>query len=94
MGVFNVFVYFSIWTPITWMFTFMIFFYFLPVRKAFLVPYILAFSLLNVAVGQVMTQFGLFEVIGIQKYLAPVVFVVWYSVSAWAYLRIGQIALR
>jgi len=72
----------------------MIFFYFLPVRKAFLVPYILAFSLLNVAVGQVMTQFGLFEVIGIQKYLAPVVFVVWYSVSAWAYLRIGQIALR
>ncbi|MEJ6950353.1 hypothetical protein [Natronospora cellulosivora (SeqCode)] len=94
MGVFNVFDYFSIWTPLTWMFVFMIFFYFLPVRKSFLIPYIIAFSVLNIATGRVMSQLGLFELIGIQKYLSPFVFLLWYSISAWAYLHIEKISLQ
>ena len=83
---------FSLWTPITWAFVFMLFFYFLPVRKVFLVPYILIFSLLSYSVGLVMQNFGLFEYIGIQKYLAPFTFLIWYSVSAWVFLRNEYVA--
>ncbi|AET67232.1 hypothetical protein Desor_1585 [Desulfosporosinus orientis DSM 765] len=87
MGPFNIMNIFSLWTPITWAFAYMIFFYFLPVRKAFLVPYVLIFSLLNYSVGLVMQNFGLFEYIGIYKYFAPLTFLIWYSVSALVYLR-------
>ncbi|KUO53558.1 MAG: hypothetical protein APF76_12175 [Desulfitibacter sp. BRH_c19] len=53
MGVFSAFDYFSICTPLTWMLAFMIFFYFLPVRKVFLLPYIIGFSLLSFTIGHV-----------------------------------------
>jgi len=94
MGVFNVLGLFSIWTPITWMFAFMLFFYFLPVRKAFLVPYILAFAGINYAIGLVMEQFGLFEFIGNYRYFAPITFITWYVVSTWVYMRNGDIKLK
>lgn len=45
MGVFNIFGITSFWTPIAWMFTFMLFFYFLPVHKVFLAIYILGFAI-------------------------------------------------
>lgn len=92
MGPFNIMNIFSFWTPITWAFIFMLFFYFLPVRKVFLIPYILIFSLLNYSVGLVMQNIGLFEYIGIQKYLAPFTFVIWYSVSAWVFLKNEHVA--
>lgn len=93
MGPFNVFNIFSLWTPITWTFIFMIFFYFLPVRKGFLIPYILIFSALNYSVGFIMGNFGLFEYIGIYKYLTPITFIMWYSISAWLFFKYEKIEL-
>lgn len=90
MGPFNIMNIFSLWTPVTWAFAYTIFFYFLPVRKVFLVPYVLIFSFLNFSVGLVMQNFGMFEYIGIQKYLAPFTFLIWYSISAWVYQRNEQ----
>ncbi|SHI21438.1 hypothetical protein [Desulfosporosinus lacus] len=85
MGVTNIFGIFSFWTPITWAFAYMLYFYFLPVRKYFLVPYIILFATLNYSVGIVMSQSGLLEVIGIFKYIQPLVFLVWSSISAWIF---------
>ncbi|MDD2234927.1 MAG: hypothetical protein PHZ11_00670 [Desulfitobacteriaceae bacterium] len=93
MGPFSVFDIFSLWTPITWAFIFMIYFYFLPVRKGFLIAYILIFSALNYAVGFVMENFGLFEHIGIYKYLSPITFIIWYSISAWIFIKYEKIEL-
>lgn len=94
MGPFGIFGVFTFWTPIAWMFTFMLFFYFLPVRTAFLIPYIIGFSLFGYMVGLVLTALGLFEYIGIYKYYAPVVFIAWFSLAAYAYIKIGNIKLR
>ncbi|KAF1084791.1 hypothetical protein SPSYN_01961 [Sporotomaculum syntrophicum] len=94
LGPFSIYGLFSFWTPVSWMFAFMIFFYFLPVRKVFLIPYIIGFSLFGYMVGIVLNGLGLFEYIGIQKYLAPIVFFVWFSISAYVYFRIGNIKLR
>ncbi|EHQ88325.1 hypothetical protein [Desulfosporosinus youngiae] len=85
MGVTSIFGLFSFWTPISWTFYFMIFFYFLPVKKSFLVPYLLAFVALNYSVGTVMSQSGLYEVIGIYKYVQPFIYLAWCSISAWAF---------
>jgi hypothetical protein len=51
MGVTSILGIFSFWTPITWAFAFMIFFYFLPYRKSFLIPYLIIFAALNYSVG-------------------------------------------
>jgi hypothetical protein len=91
MGEFNVLGIYSIWTPMTCMFIMMLFLYFLPIRRLFLVPYVIAWVGLNWAVGFVMQQFGLFEYIGIYKYFAPLTFLLWYSGSAWIYLRAGDV---
>lgn len=87
LGATSLFGIFSFWTPIAWTFYFMLFFYFLPVRKVFLVFYVLVFVLLNYAVGTVMSQSGLYEVIGIYKYIQPFIYLVWCSISAWAFLK-------
>lgn len=87
---FGIFGLFSIWTPITWTFAFMLFFYFLPVRKRFLVFYIIAWAGLNYTVGIVLENLGLFHYYGIQNYLAPVIFLVWYSVSASVFRKYEQ----
>lgn len=85
MGVTSLFGIFSFWTPITWTFYFMIFFYFLPVRRYYLVPYIIIFAALNYAVGIVMSQSGLYELVGRYKYIQPFVFLSWCSISAWVF---------
>lgn len=87
LGATSLFGIFSFWTPIAWTFYFMLFFYFLPVRKVFLVFYVLVFVLLNYAVGTVMSQSGLYEVIGIYKYIQPFIYLVWCAISAWAFLK-------
>lgn len=87
LGATSLFGVFSFWTPIAWTFYFMLFFYFLPVRKVFLGFYVLVFVLLNYGVGTVMSQSGLYEVIGIYKYIQPFIYLVWCSISAWAFLK-------
>lgn len=92
-GAFDVLGIFSIWTPITWTYTFAIFFYLLPVRKLFVIPYLVGFAGLTYAMGLTFENFGLFEYIGFHRYTAPLVFMLWYGVSAWAYYRLERIPL-
>ncbi|ATW26155.1 hypothetical protein [Candidatus Formimonas warabiya] len=94
MGVFNIFGIVSFWTPIAWMFAFMLFFYFLPVRRIFLYPYIIGFSFFGYMVGIVLKQLGLFEYIGSYIYFAPLTFIVWFSIAAWIYLKDSSISLH
>jgi hypothetical protein len=94
MGPFNVFNLFSFWTPLAWMFTLMVFLYCLPARRLFLFLYIPSFGLFGYMVGIVLQNFGLFEYLGIYKYIAPVVFTGWFAVAAWAYIKTEKITLR
>ena len=94
MGPFSIYGFITFWTPIAWMFTFMIFFYFLPVRIVFIIPYIVGFALFGYMVGLVLSGLGLFEYIGSFKYYAPITFVIWFSIAAYTYFRIGNIKLR
>ena len=87
MGATSIFGIFSFWTPITWTFYFMIYFYLLPVRKAFLVPYVLISVALNYSVGLVMSQSALYEVIGVYKYIQPFVYLMWSVITSWVFLK-------
>ncbi|MHB1419217.1 MAG: hypothetical protein ACYCX4_06435 [Bacillota bacterium] len=90
MGIFNFLGLYSFWTPIAWTFSFMLFFYFLPREKIFRYLYIAGFTFFAYGVGQVLQNLGLFEYIGIQKYLAPVVFLVWFLLAAWLFLKLER----
>ena len=95
MGVFNVLGLFSIWTPITWTFVFAIYFYLLPVRKVFLVPYVLTFIGFNVAMGMVMSALGLFEYHKpYYQYLDLIDFFAWFIIAAWIYIKAERIELK
>lgn len=87
MGVTSILGLFSFWTPIAWIFYFMIYFYFLPVRRSFLIPYVILFVALNYSVGLVMSQSGLYEIIGVYKYIQPFIYLLWSSISAWTFLK-------
>ena len=73
--------------PITWMFDFGIFFYLMPRRMTFLIPYVLAFTGFSYVIGIIMEYYGLFQYLGSMRYWAVLVFLVWYSFSAWVFLR-------
>lgn len=94
MGPFSVFGLFSFWTPIAWMFAFMLFFYFLPVRKVFFYPYIIGFALFGQMVGSVLQKLGLYQQIGNYIYYGPILFIFWFYISAYLYLKIGGITLQ
>ncbi|WP_066638364.1 hypothetical protein [Desulfolucanica intricata] len=94
MGPFNIFGIVSFWTPIAWMFAFMLFFYFLPVRRVFLYPYIIGFSIFGYMVGLVLQQLDLYQYIGNYIYFAPIVNVIWFSISAYVYIKNGNIFLK
>lgn len=94
MGPFSIFGIFSFWTPVAWMFAFMLFFYFLPVRKEFLYPYTVSFALFGYMVGLVLQGLGLFMYVGNYLYIAPLVLTGWFSLSAWAYIRSEHITLK
>lgn len=51
MGAFSVYGIFSVWTPILWTYAFAIFFYLVPIRRAFLVPYCIGFAGLTYIMG-------------------------------------------
>ncbi len=90
MGPFAVFDTFAFFTPIAWTFTMMLFLYFLPVRKVFFFPYVISFALFAVAVGEVLKGFGLYEY---SIYLMPFVFIAWFSLTAFVYMRNEKIKL-
>jgi MFS family permease len=95
MGAFNILGLFSIGTPITWTFVFAIFLYLLPVRKVFLVPYIITFLGFNVAMGMVMHSLGLFEYNKpLYQYLDLIDFTLWYIIAAWIYIKAERIPLQ
>ncbi|MTI59359.1 MAG: hypothetical protein FH762_05095 [Firmicutes bacterium] len=94
MGSFNILGLFPFWTPLTGMFVFMIFFYLLPVRKGFLITYIICFSALNYGTGLMLNQLGLFEYVEIYLYIAPFISILWYSLAAHVYFRSGGIRLK
>lgn len=94
MEVFNILDIYSFWTPITWTFVLMMFLYLLPSKKIFLYPYVLSFGFLNYSVGLVMQNFGLFEYIGWYKYVAPLTFIGWYSISVWAFCKSEKLKLK
>lgn len=94
MGVFEIFGIVSFWTPIAWMFAFMLFFYFLPVRRQFLYPYITGFAAFAYMVGLVLQQLDLFRYLGNYFYFAPLVFLLWFSISAWEYIKMGNVVLK
>ncbi|WP_148133629.1 hypothetical protein [Candidatus Formimonas warabiya] len=94
MGPFSIWGLFSFWTPIAWLFAFMLFFYFLPVRKKFFYPYILGFALFAHMVGLVLEKLGLYQYMGTYIYYAPIVFIIWFSLAAYVYLKSGRISLN
>ncbi|AGL03416.1 hypothetical protein [Desulfoscipio gibsoniae] len=94
LGPFGIWGIFTFWTPISWMFAFMLFFYFLPVRIPFLLPYVAGFSMFGYMVGLVLQGLGMYEYIGNYIYFAPVTFLIWFSIAAFSYIRIGNIRLN
>lgn len=94
LGPFDILGIFSLWTPIGWTYAFGVFFHLLPRRRFFVFPYLAAFAGLSYGVGLVLQSYGLLESLGVHRYLAPVIFLAWYAVSAWAYYRLEEIELR
>lgn len=85
---------FSFFTPVAFMFIFMIFFYLLPVRKIFFYPYIIGFVVFAYMFGQLLRGLGLFKLYKNYQYLEPVTFLVWFSLAAWFYIKEERISLR
>lgn len=75
-------------------FAMMLFFYFLPARKAFLFPYVVGFAFFGYFLGIVLQQLDLFEYVGMYIYFAPVIFIIWFSIAAWVYLKNGNITVK
>jgi hypothetical protein len=94
MGVFNIFDKFSFWTPIAWLFVFMLYFYLLPEKKKYLYPYFLGFTFFGIMVGQVLKNFGLYDIKPIYKYFQPLIIFSWFALSAWIYIKGEQIDLE
>ncbi len=85
---------FSIWTPVAWTFTFMLYLYFLPVRKFFYYPYILCFAFLGYLTGQALKGLGLFVLQDSYAYFEPLTFIIWFGATAWIYYRAERVALK
>lgn len=94
MGPFDVWGLFSYWTPIAWMFAFMLFLYFLPTHKVFFGLHIIGFTIFAYSTGLVLQNLGLFQYIGKYLYFAPITFLIWFSLTAWAYTKLEKIQLK
>lgn len=94
IGVFGVFGLFPFWTPIAWMFAFMLFFYFLPVRRVFLYPYVAGFAIFGYMVGMILEQMGLYQYIGYYKFISPLVLITWFALAAWVYIKSENVTLK
>lgn len=94
LGSFGIWGLFSFWTPITWVFTLMLFLYFLPVRKVFLYPYVASFIIFGYMVGQLLKGLGLFKYYDAYLYFEPLTFILWFALAAWAYIKGERVTLR
>jgi hypothetical protein len=77
-----------IFIPLAFTFVWMSFFYFLPIRMEFLIPYIIGFSGFAVLIGFVEQNLGYFKyhhgfIRGAS--MTAIVFVLWFSFSTWVY---------
>jgi hypothetical protein len=79
--------------PFAWTFVQMLFLYFLPVRKWFLYGYVLGFTGISIGFGYVIRNLGISETLNpaFSRYLSPVIFLAWWSFTAWFYRRIEGI---
>jgi len=91
MGVFSIYGMFTFWTPIAWMFTLMIYLYFLPIRRWFLYGYVFTFSVFGIFIGKILSNFGLYE---FNPFILFFVLLGWFSFAAWFYLRFEKIKLE
>jgi len=91
MGAFSVFGLLPFWTPIAWMFTLMIFFYFLPRKSIFLYGYVFIFSVYGIFLGKMLSNFGLYRY---DPLILFFVFLAWFSFAAWFFLRYEKVTLE
>ena len=59
-----------------------------------LYPYILGFTLFGIMVGQVLKGFGLYQINPTFVYFQPFIFLAWFTVTAWTYIKSEKIVLR
>jgi hypothetical protein len=89
MGYLNFQNLFPIVNPLTWIFVFMLFFYFLPVSKSFFYLYILGFTLSGMLIGSLLSNLNLFE--DHIPYCHPLFFLLEFFFAAWVYRRREEI---
>jgi sensor histidine kinase YesM len=86
---------FSIWTPVGWALAFAIFFYLLPRRWAFLVPYLMTFVGLSFLIATILEKYGSLTYLNPgYRLVGIIIFALWYTAAAYLYLRTERIELR
>ena len=76
--------------PLVFTFVWMLFLYFLPRRKSFLILYILGWTGFSTLIGPVLQNLGFFQINGgLTKAITihVVTFLAWFTFSAWYFLR-------
>lgn len=79
-----------IFVPLAFVFAWMLFLYFLPVRRTFLILYVLGFSGCSVLLGFVLQNLGYFAYtygFTLSALITFISFLFWFSFSAWLYRR-------
>lgn len=94
MGVFNILNFYSFWSPLAWMFVIMFFLYCLPSKRSAFYLYVVTYGVFGYFVGLILQNFGLYEYLGIFKYLAPLVLSAWFYTAALIYLKAEGIKLE
>lgn len=94
MGVFNILNFYSFWSPLAWMFVIMFFLYCLPSKRSAFYLYVVTYGVFGYFVGLILQNFGLYEYLGIFKYLAPLVLAAWFYTAALIYLKAEGIKLE
>jgi len=90
MGPLSILNTFPFFTPIAWTFAMMLFLYFLPIKRFFLIPYVISFALYGIAVSEVLKGFGVYAY---NIYIMPFVFIVWFSFTAFLYVYNERITI-
>lgn len=93
MGVFNIAGLVPFWSPISWMFAVSYFLYLLPRKRIVLYLYVGLFSVYGPMVGTVLENYGLFKYVGLFRYVSPLMYLLWFGLAAWIYIRAEKIEL-
>lgn len=87
MGVFNILNFYSFWSPLAWMFVVMFFLYCLPLKRSVFYLYVACYGIFGYFVGLTLENFGLYEYVGLFRYLAPLVIAAWFYTTGMIYLK-------